>query len=134
MGPGEDAEGVKQEHDAYENDPYGASKGAKQAVLVSWRAVVRDAITCTSHLVDEEPNAESDEEEGNDSVDGKVMEEASISDQEDAAQADEPESARGKAIARKIHVRIDRVGSCAVGRDRSYGWWGVVLPRRSPGS
>ena len=41
--------------------------------------------------MDEEPNAESDEEEGDDSVDGKVMEEASISDQEDTAQATEPE-------------------------------------------
>lgn len=134
MRPGEDLEGVEQEQDTYENDPYGASKSAKQAVLVGWRAIVRDAIACTSHLVDEEPNAESDEEEGDDSVDGKVMEEASISDQEDTAQADEPEGARGKAIAREIHIGIDWVSSCAVGRDRSYGWCGVALPRRSPGS
>jgi hypothetical protein len=134
MGPGEDLEGVEQEQDTYENDPYGPSKGAKQAVLVGWGAIVRDSIACTSHLVDEEPNAKSDEEEGDNSVDGKVMEEASISDQEDATQADEPESARGKAITWEIHIGIDRVGSCAVRRDRSDGWCGVALPRRSPGS
>ena len=79
MGPGENIEGVEQEQHAYENDPYGASESAKQAVLVGWCAVVRYAISRTGHLVDEEPNAESDEEEGDNPVDGKVMEEASIS-------------------------------------------------------
>ncbi|WP_433984751.1 hypothetical protein RBB78_09770 [Tunturiibacter empetritectus] len=72
--------------------------------------------------MNEEPDAESDQEEGNNAVDGKVMEEARIAYQEDAAKADQPEGAGGEAVTRYGEVGIDRVGWRAVGRDRGNGW------------
>ena len=78
--------------------------------MIGRGAIVREASAGTSHLVNKEPDAEPDQEEGDDPVNGKVMEEASIADQKDAAKADEPEGARGKTVTGYGQIWINRVG------------------------
>ena len=51
-----------------------------------------------------------DEEEGNESVNGKAVEEARVSDEEDGAQADEPDGACGETVARSRQAVGDRRG------------------------
>jgi hypothetical protein len=100
MTPGKDVEGVQQKEDADDGDPDGAAKGAEEAVAVDRGTVVRETGACVGHLADEEPDAEAYEEKGNDAVDGKAVEQTGVADQEEAAEADEPDGAGGKAVTR----------------------------------
>jgi hypothetical protein len=76
--PGEDVKGVQQEEDADEGDPDRAAEGAEEAVLISGGTVVCDACAGVSHSADEEPNAKSDEEEGDETVDRKTVKQTGV--------------------------------------------------------
>ena len=101
VAPGEDVEGVQQEEDADEGDPDGAAQGAEEPELVAGGAVVCEAGAGVGHLANEEPDAEADEEEGNEPVDGKAVEEAGVADEEEAAKSDEPDGTGGKTVTRE---------------------------------
>ena len=120
MTPGEDVEGVQQEQDADESDPDGAAKGAEEPELVAGGAVVCEAGAGVGHFADEEPDAEADEEEGNEAVDGKAVEEAGVADEEEAAESDEPDGAGGETVTRGGHeIGVD--GVAGVARGSGYG-------------
>ena len=127
MGPGEDAERVELEEDADEDDPDGAAKGAEEAELVAGSTVVDEAGARVSHLADEEPDTQGDENDGHDVVNGKGAEEAGVADEEEAAETDEPEGSGREAVAR------DREGvRGARGGRRREGWAAPVEWRRCP--
>ena len=92
---------VQQEEDADEDDPDGAAEGAEEAELVAGGAVVGEAGASVGHLADEEPDAEADEEEGNEPVNGKGAEETGVADEEEAAETDEPDGSGGKTVTRE---------------------------------
>ena len=76
MAPGENVEGVQQKEDADDGDPDRAAECAVEAVAVGGGAVVREADAGVGHLADEEPDAEPDEEDRNETVDRKAVEDA----------------------------------------------------------
>ena len=76
MAPRKDVEGVQQKEDADDSDPDRAAECAVEAVAVGRGAIVREADASVGHLADEEPDAEPDEEDGNETVDRKAVEDA----------------------------------------------------------
>jgi hypothetical protein len=83
--PGEDVKGVQQEEDADEGDPDRAAEGAEEPVLIAGGAVVGEACAGVGHPADKEPDAEPDEKEGNDAVNGKGVKPPRVADEEEAA-------------------------------------------------
>ena len=100
MGPGEDAERVELEEDADEDDPDGAAQSAEEPELIAGSTVVDEAGARVSHLADEEPDTQGDQNDGHDVVNGKGAEETGVADEEEAAETDEPEGSGGKAVTR----------------------------------
>jgi hypothetical protein len=85
MTPGEDVEGVQEKEDADENDPDRAAEGAEEAIAVGRSAVIGEAGASVSHLANEEPDTEADQEEGNKTMDGKAVKQPCVADEEQAA-------------------------------------------------
>src|ERR1700679_2240337 len=119
--PGEYVEGVEEEEDADENDPDGAAKSVEDPLLVARGSVIGQAGASVRHLVNEDPDADSNEKEGNEAVHGEAVKHAGISDEEEAAETDEPDGPGGKTVSRdgKVWVVGVRRGVpwCAVGWD-----------------
>src|ERR1700733_15063298 len=103
--PGEDVEGVQKEEDADESDPDGAAEGVEDSLPVAGGAVVGQTAARVRHLVNEDPDADSDQEERNEPVHGEAVEHAHIRDEEDAAETDEPDGTGGEAVSRDGEVR-----------------------------
>ena len=80
--------------------------------------------------MDEEPDAQANEEEGNEFVDGEAVKDARVADEKNDAEADEPESSSRETVPRIGQIGIDaRYRGGSVGICRRY----VAFPGRSPG-
>src|SRR5271167_3673012 len=71
MSPGDDVEGVQQEENADENDPNGAAEGAEEPELIAGRTVVGQSAAGVGHPANEDPDAEANQEKGNEVMNGK---------------------------------------------------------------
>src|ERR1700733_2739576 len=101
MVPGEDIEGIEREEYADKNQPDGPTEGAEEPELIAGGAVVDESAAGVGHLADEDPYAEADQEKGNEAVNGKRMEEASVANEEEAAESDEPDGAGWETVSRR---------------------------------
>src|SRR5258708_31058480 len=124
MAPGDDIEGVQQEENADERDPDGAAKGAEEPELVARGAVVCDAGAGVGHPADEEPDAEADEEEGNQPVNGKGMEQPRVADEKEAAESDEPDGSGRETVTHGSEIRVSGIGGGSGITGGSVGWNG----------
>jgi hypothetical protein len=132
MTPGDSARGVEEEENADENHPDGAAKGAEEAELIAGGTVVGQPAASVSHLTDKEPYAESDEDDGDDPMDREGVEEASVANEEEAAESDEPDGAGGETVSRRSYeIWVDWIAGDSIGRD-----WGngrsIAVPRGAP--
>src|SRR6202041_540498 len=93
---GDDVEGVQEEEDADENYPDGAAKSTEEPLLVARGAVIGETAASVGHLVDEEPDTDPDQEEGNEPVNGETVKHVCVGKEEEAAESDEADGARGK--------------------------------------
>ncbi len=98
----------EEEHDSDENDPDGAAQGGEETEAVELGSIVGEGSTGCGHLVVEEPDAQADEQDGEEVEDGEAVKEAGVSDQEECAETDEPDGSRGKTITRQSCVWIER--------------------------
>ena len=89
-------------------------RARKRRILVAGGAVVGEAGAGVGHLADEEPDAEADEKEGDEAVNGKGVEQAGVADEEEAAESDEPDGSGRETVTRdgrEIWIqRVARIG------------------------
>ena len=112
---------VEQKEDSYEDDPDGSAKSVEEADSVGDGAVISERRTELRHLAEELPDTKGDEQEGDQPVSGKGVEEARVADQEDSAERDEPDRPGRETVSGIDGIGIYWIDGRSIGRN--WGWW-----------